>query len=289
MSYPRGLVGLAYVRVAASDPRAQAQFAEEIVGLQRGGDDGTDYALRSDARARTLIFSRSSPTAIALEAWDEPALAALAERLKEAGFASTFATPEDARARRVRAALITADATGNAIEIVVGPEQSARRFFGARDAGVTGLANIGLRSRDVASDLRFWRALGAEVSDYAGAVAYLALDDAHHRIALYPSKERGPLYLAYSVATFDDLMRGHYFVGERQIRIVQGPGRQPASEQAFVHFQGPEGLIYAYVHGMARREPRPPRQYTGDAQSLCAWGSRAEDVAELSAQTEVGA
>jgi 2,3-dihydroxy-p-cumate/2,3-dihydroxybenzoate 3,4-dioxygenase len=289
MSHPQGLVGLAYVRIAASDPRAQAQFAQEIVGLQRAGDDGTDYALRSDARARSLTFSRSSPTAIALEAWDEPVLAAIADRLKQADFAATFATPEEARARRVRSALITADATGNAIEIVVGPEQSARRFFGARDAGVTGLANIGLRSRDGAGDLRFWRALGAEASDYAGAVAYLALDDAHHRIALYPSKERGPLYLAYSVASFDDLMRGHYFLGERQVRIVQGPGRQPASEQAFLHFRGPDGLIYAYVHGMARREPRPPRQFSPDAQSLCAWGSRAEDVAELSGQTEVSA
>lgn len=288
MSADDGLVQLAYVRIATPDPRAQAQFGAEIVGLQRADEDGETCALRADARARVLVFSSALPTAVALEAWDEAALSAVAARLSAAGFAASRATTEQARARRVRAALLATSASGDAVEIVVGPEHSGRRFFPGRDAGVNGLANVGLRTRDLAGDLRFWRALGAEPSDYAGAVAYLALDDAHHRIALYPSQEAGPLYLAFSVASFDDLMRGHYFLAERQIKIVQGPGRQPASEQAFVHFRGPDGLVYAYVHGMARREigRRPPRQFAARADSLCAWGSRADGVVELSAEAE---
>ena len=283
-----GLVGLAYVRVAAPDPRAHARFAEEIVGLQRADDDGETCALRADGRARTLVFSRSLPTGIAVEAWDEAALPALAARLKSAGFDATVVTADEARARRVRAALSTKDASGNAVEIVAGPEYRGRRACPGRDAGVNGLGNVGLKSCDLEGDLRFWRALGAEPSDYAGAVAYLALDEAHHRIALYPSKDSGLLYLAFSVASFDDVMRGRYFLAERQIRIVQGPGRQPASEQAFLHFRGPDGLLYAYVHGMARRaaDRSAPRQFGAGADGLCAWGSRADGVAELSAEAE---
>ena len=75
---------------------------------------------------------------------------------------------------------------------------------------------------------------GPAPRDYAGAVVYIALDEAHHRVALYPSKDQGPLYLAFSVESFDDLMRGHYFLAERQVKIVQGPGRQPASQQSFL-------------------------------------------------------
>jgi 2,3-dihydroxy-p-cumate/2,3-dihydroxybenzoate 3,4-dioxygenase len=132
--------------------------------------------------------------------------------------------------------------------------------------------------------LHLWRALGAEVVDYVGDIAYLALDEAHHRVALYPSRERGVLYVAFEVASLDDVMRGRYFLAERQVRLVQGPGRQPVSQQAFVLFRGPDDLIYGYVAGMAPRPPNsaPPRQFALSAESLCAWGSRAVDVAELS-------
>ena len=82
-------------------------------------------------------------------------------------------------------------------------------------------------------------------------------------------------------------MRGHYFLTERQVKLVQGPGRQPASQQSFVLFGGPDDLIFAYVTGMAWRDPsrRPPRQFALHADSLCAWGSRAEGVSELSAES----
>jgi 2,3-dihydroxy-p-cumate/2,3-dihydroxybenzoate 3,4-dioxygenase len=280
------IVGLAYVRVAAGNPAAQAKFAADVVGLQVGEAGDQTCALRCDARARSLVFSRILPTALALEAWDDAALQRLADSLTAAGFEPSLLTPEDARERRVRAGLSVRDPSGNLVEIVAGPEHSGRRFFPGRDAGVTGLANIGLRSRDVSSDLRFWRVLNAAPRDYAGAVVYLALDDAHHRIALYPSQDQGPLYVAFSVDSFDDLMRSQYFLAERQIKIVQGPGRQPAAEQAFLHFRAPDGLIYSFVHGMSRpgAEQRPPRQYPAGAEGLCAWGSRADGVAELSAE-----
>lgn len=277
------LVALAYAWIAARDPLACARFAEEVVGLQRSEERGDEIALRADDRSRALIFSPDDESRVAVEAWDDAALDGVETRLSEAGFPARRASPEECRARRIRSALLARDATGNAIDIVTRPERSARRFFGARDAGLKGLSDVGLRSTDVIGDLRFWRSLGAEVSDYVGEIAYLAIDDAHHRISLYPSTSKGLLYLAFEVATLDDLMRGYYFLAERQVKIVQGPGRQPASEQVFLHFQGPEGLIYAYVTGMVRRgDPRPPRQFPRTAESLCAWGSRAEGAAELS-------
>jgi 2,3-dihydroxy-p-cumate/2,3-dihydroxybenzoate 3,4-dioxygenase len=278
------LVGLAYARLAAADVAASARFALDILGLQSSEAHPGEAAFRSDDRSRTLVFAPEGNPSLAVEAWDEAALETLERRLNSEGFSASFASAEVARARGVGAALFSRDATGNLIEIVVRPERSGRRFFGRRDAGVVGLASFGLRSTKPADDLRFWRALGADIADRVGDAAYLALDRAHHRIALYHSQVAGPLYVAFEVASFDDLMRAHYFLTERQIRIVQGPGRQPASEQAFVHFLGPDNLIYSYVHGIARRDekPRPPRQFAWSAESLCAWGSRAEGALELS-------
>jgi 2,3-dihydroxy-p-cumate/2,3-dihydroxybenzoate 3,4-dioxygenase len=273
------LVGIAYARIPSPEPAASARFAEEVVGLMRAGD----FALRSDDRATTLGFGAEIEPSLGVEAWDEAALEILQARLAASGFVARLADLGERRARRVEAALLARDATGNAIDIVVRPERSGRRFFPSRDAGLIGLFGAGLRSIDPKGDLRFWRALGAEVSDYVGDIAYLAIDDAHHRLALYPSHAKGPLYLAFEVATFDDVMRSQYFLGERQIRIVQGPGRQPTSGQVFLHFRGPEGLIYAYVAETGKRSDRrrPPRQYPRVAASLCAWGSQAEGAPEL--------
>ena len=277
------LVALSHVWVAARDPLTCARFAEDIVGLQRSEETADPIALRADDRSRALVFSRGGESRLAVEAWDDAALDDIQSRLSEAGFPARRASADECRARRIQSGLLARDATGNAIEIVTRPERSGRRFFGARDAGLKGLSDVGLRSTDVIGDLRFWRSLGAEVSDYVGEIAYLAIDDAHHRIALYPSTSKGPLYLAFEVATLDDLMRANYFLAERQIKIVQGPGRQPASEQVFLHFQGPEGLNYTYVTGMAKRDhSRPPRQFPSVAESLCAWGSRADGAPELS-------
>ncbi|WP_342740601.1 VOC family protein [Bradyrhizobium sp. B117] len=145
---------------------------------------------------------------------------------------------------------------------------------------------IGLRSTDHARDLAFWRLLGGEVSDWVGDIAYLRIDALHHRIALYPSQRRGLLYAAFEVEALDQIMQNSYFMQENQVRIVQGPGRQPASQQIFLHVEGPDGLILSYVTGTAEigARARPPRQFPPTAASLCNWGSESKGVPELSAQ-----
>jgi len=80
----------------------------------------------------------------------------------------------------------------------------------------------------------------------------------------------------------DAVMQSNYFVQERQIKIVQGPGREPASGQIFLRFAGPEGYVFSYGYGLRDIEPsHRPRQFTADASSLCEWGSECTDVTEL--------
>jgi 2,3-dihydroxy-p-cumate/2,3-dihydroxybenzoate 3,4-dioxygenase len=261
-----------------------------IFGLEQVADQDGELAFRSDDRYRTVSLGndRGDGSSIGVEVWDEAALQEIADRLREHGFAVRTANADECQRRCVYSALLAEDASGNRIDLVTRPTRSGRRYFPPRDAGIVQFQGIGLRSTLHVRDLAFWRLLGAEVTDWVGNIAYLRIDNMHHRIALYPSRRNGLLYAAFEVETLDQIMQNSYFMQENQVKIVQGPGRQSASGQIFLHVEGPDGLILSYVNGIAELgdKPRPPRQFPLTAASLCNWGSESKDVPELSAQRE---
>ena len=283
------LNSVCYVRIAGEEPRASARFASEILGLEQVFESDDEVAFRSDSRFRTVSFNadKIDGASIGVEAFDEAALDELERRLRDGGYTSRRAVAQECKRRHFHAAVLTQDASGNRIDFVIRPTQSGRRYFPSRDAGVTQFHGVGLRSKDPSGDLQFWKILGAEVSDWVGDIAYLRIDRLHHRIALYPSRNAGLLYAAFEVESLDNIMQSSYFMQERQVRIVQGPGRQPASRQIFLHVEGPDGIIFSYVNGMEELDGRrrSARQFPRVAESLCAWGSQSWDVPELSAES----
>jgi 2,3-dihydroxy-p-cumate/2,3-dihydroxybenzoate 3,4-dioxygenase len=282
------IASVCYVRHAVSEPQTCARFVSDIFGLERVADQGGEFAFRSDDRYRTVSLSsdHGDGASIGIEVWDDAALREIGKRLAEHGFAMRPADPDECRRRYVYSALLAEDASGNRIDLVTRPIRSGRRYFPPRDAGIVEFRGIGLRSTDHVRDLAFWRLLGAEVTDWVGDIGYLRIDNLHHRIALYPSRRHGLLYAAFEVEALDQIMQNSYFMQENQVKIVQGPGRQSASRQIFLHVEGPGGLILSYVNGMAEvgDKPRPPRQFPLIATSLCNWGSESEGVPELSAR-----
>jgi 2,3-dihydroxy-p-cumate/2,3-dihydroxybenzoate 3,4-dioxygenase len=258
----------------------------DIFGLQRVADQDGEIAFRSDDRFRTVSLGGISDegTSVGIEVWDDVALQEIGRRLRELGFGVKDATTAECRRRYVQSALLAEDASKNRIDLVVRPTRSGRRYFPPRDAGIVRFHGVGLRTTDHVRDLAFWHALGAEVSDWVGDIAYLRIDGLHHRVALYPSKRNGLLYAAFEVEALDQIMQNSYFMQESQIKIVQGPGRQAASQQIFLHVEGPDGLIFSYVNGMTEVDdkPRLARQFPLAPVSLCDWGSESKDVPELS-------
>jgi len=281
------ITSVCYVRLAVSEPSASARFMSDIFGLQRVADQDGEIAFRSDDRFRTVSLGRNSAdgASVGVEVWDDKALEEIGRRLRDLGFDVSEATSGECRRRYVQSALLAEDASRNRIDLVVRPSRSGRRYFPARDAGIVAFHGVGLRTTDHIRDLAFWKALGAEVSDFVGDIAYLRIDGMHHRVALYPSKRNGLLYAAFEVEALDQIMQNSYFMQESQIRILQGPGRQPASRQIFLHVEGPDGLIFSYVNGMAEvgDRPRLARQFPLHPTSLCDWGSESKDVPELGA------
>jgi len=277
-------VQLCYVRLAVAQPQAAATFATEILGLQHVPNELEPFLFRSDERYHTLCLAAGTArSSIGIEISGEPEFDRVAEALAGDGFLGREATADECAQRFVRRALIVEDATGNEIDLVLRPAQSGRRYFPSRDAGITGLQSVGLRSRAIKDDLKLWTmVLGAKVTDRVGEVTYLGIDQKHHRVVLYPSDKAGLVYVSYGVESMDAVMQNNYFVQERQIKIMHGPGREPASGQIFLRFAGPEGYVFSYGYGLKDIEPHHrPRQFTLEASSLCEWGSECADVVEL--------
>jgi len=278
------LVQLCYVRLAVQIPQHAAAFATDILGLQHVPNDLEPLLYRSDERYYTLCFaSGAERPSIGIEISDEHELDRIATALASDGFSAREATKDQCARRFVRRALVIEDATGNEVDLVLRPERSGRRYFPSRDAGITGLQGAGLRSRAIKDDLRLWTAvLGARITDRVGEITYLGIDQMHHRVALYPSDRAGLVYVSYGVESLDALMQNSYFAEERQIKILHGPGREPASGQMFVRFAGPEGYVFSFGYGLGEIEPsHRPRQFTLEASSLCEWGSQCTDIMEL--------
>ena len=205
-----------------------------------------------------------------------------ADALAQNGYEITAGSPEEAARRKVKT-FLSFDANGVTVDLVVRPLHSGWRYFPSRDAGITGLEAVALRSTSVAKGEALWtKVLSGKVSDWVGDAAYIRFDDAHHRIALHPSSSSGVLAVEFGVESVDQLMQSSYFLQDQQVRIVHGPGRRPASGQMFLTFTGPDGVLFSYVaegrtiDGSTHR----PRQFPRRAQSFCAWGSRS-DVPEF--------
>ncbi len=277
-------LSLAYACLPAKDLPSARAFALDIIGLEEVEVGEGALAFRSDERTYSLVFQQCEQASSLGLCVDDEEIDHTAKLLNANGFDCYFADQAFTKSRAVHRALVAFDASGNRIEFVTRPQVSARRFFPSRDAGVVDFQGVGLRSVDIERDLLFWSSLpGTRVSDRVGDIAYLSIDERHHRIALYPSQRTGLLNIAFEVASLDDVMRNHHFISSRQVRIAQGPGRECASGQVFLHFFSPCETLFSFVAEMRTIDPTRdrPRQFARNADSLCAWGSECLDEPDL--------
>jgi 2,3-dihydroxy-p-cumate/2,3-dihydroxybenzoate 3,4-dioxygenase len=267
---------LRYVRLIASDLRQAADFAQRVLGLEPIDRTGDLATFRSDFRDHTLAFTTGlgAQQSIGLEVRYSTDLDTALGALQRLGISASRGAAEDCTLRKVKDMIWFEDFSGNRVELVVRPLNSGWRYFPSRDAGITGLADVIVRSIDIEKDLSIWSGvLGAQISDWAGDAAYLRFDNAHHRIVLFPARRAGILSVEYAVEDINLLMRNYYVLRDLQVAIVHGPGRRPASEQLFLTFAGPNEVLFGLVAEGAQAANRLPRQFPAGPAGLCSWGS----------------
>ena len=269
---------LRYVRLPTSNATISTAFVQEIIGLQIGEMSAGIARFRSDDRTYTLEYDASGTTdhpTVAVEVTSQNVLANLFEALGEHGLSPKRLDAELCKSRHVHDAIGFSDFSGNRIELVVRAENKGRRYFPSRDAGIVSFAGVALRSIDIEKDATLWcEVLKAEIRDYVGTSIYLGFNSRHHRVALHKGKRSGVLSITFEVESLDSIMQSQYFLGERQVRIVNGPGREPFSGQVFVSFESPDGYVFTYGTGMTDVAPGwRPRQFSNSRNSFCSWGS----------------
>ena len=289
------LLDIRYVRLGTRDIEGASRYATSILGLQQAGSEGGTRYFRSDGRDHTLAYFGGDPSdhAIGFDVHDPAALDAAAAQIDACDLPVAWGTRDECEARRVDRLLRFSDPSGNAIELVHGGAAADREFVASREAGITGFSHIGLRTTDAARDEAFWtRVCNARVSDRIGAAPLLRIDAVHHKLALFPSAHAGVQHVNHQVAGVDDVMRAWYFLRDRGVRIVFGPGRHPTSSAIFLYFEGPDGMVYEYSTGVRLIEDEArhrPRQFPFEPASFCMWGSR-PDIPEFrrSVTTDAG-
>ena len=280
------LVDIRYVRLGTADLDAAVGFATDMMGLELVGRENGRAYLRGDDRDHNICYLEGDPAdhAVGFEIATRPQLEAAMESLRAAGIEVERGRPEACAERRVMDFFTFRDPSGNVVDIVLRPFHSGRRYFPGRDAGIDQFSHIGLRSSDAPRDEEFWCTMfNFRPNDWVGDAGLISFDDVHHRIALFPAKEPGVQHVNFQVESHDDVMRSWYFLRERQVRIVFGPGRHPLSGARFLYFEGPDRMVYEYSHGVMMLDEHPEhraRQFPWDHWSLCMWGAR-PDIQEF--------
>ena len=273
---------LRYVRLGTRNLSAAVDFAQRVLGLQLVDRNETAAYFRSDTRDHTLVFFLGEPTerAVGFEIHEQAQFDAAVTELSQHGIETAVGTEQACAARKVRALASFRDPGGNMIELVLRPLHSGWRYFPARDAGIVGLQGVALRSQNVPACEALWTTLfSGRVSDWVGEAAFLRFDQAHHRLAYYPSASRGILSIDFCVENVDLLMRNNYFLQSAQVKIVHGPGRRPTSNQIFLSFAGPDETLFSFVtegDDITDEANHRPRQFPRTGSSFCAWGSESD-------------
>lgn len=277
-----------YVRLGTANLDEARRYATQILGLQVVREANGAVYFRSDSRDHTLCYYEGDPreTTTAFEVTSSEELEHAAVLLESNEFKVIQGSREDAEVRYVNDLIRFQDPSGNNIELVLRPRASGPRYFPSRDAGITGFSHIGLRTTNAARDELFWtRLANARVSDRIGEAPLLRIDEIHHKIALFPSAHPGVQHINHQVESIDDVMRAYYFLRDRGIKILFGPGRHPTSGAMFLYFEGPDGMTYEYSTGVSHiraedEATHQPRQFPAIPEGFCMWGSK-PDIPEF--------
>jgi 2,3-dihydroxy-p-cumate/2,3-dihydroxybenzoate 3,4-dioxygenase len=279
------IVDIRYVRLGTPDLERCVKYATETVGLELMGRVNGSAYVRGDDRDHNICYFKGDPKdqTVGFEVATRPELDAAARELEAAGVKVRWGSEDEGKARRVMKFITFKDPSGNGVDLVLRPFHCGRRYFPSRDAGIQEFSHIGLKTSNAPRDEAFWTTLfNFRTNDWIGDAALLSFDKVHHRIALFPAPVPGVQHINFQVESVDDIMRSHYFLRDRQVRIVFGPGRHATSTAQFLYFEGPDGMIYEYSHGVRLIEDPNyrPRQFPFENISFCVWGSK-PDIPEF--------
>ena len=145
------------------------------------------------------------------------------------------------------------DPDGHLLELYWG-EDGVSDDYGPRNVKPVELSHVVLKTTDVDRAHAFYRDhFGFKESDWNGHhMVFLRCNEVHHQLAFAVSKGPGLHHIAFEVRDFLEISKGVYYLGEKGIVRLWGPGRHGAGNNLFSYFWDPEQNVIEYTSDIIR-------------------------------------
>ncbi|HYU19084.1 MAG TPA: VOC family protein [Chloroflexota bacterium] len=189
---------------------------------------------------------------VGLQVAGADALDRAAEELAAAG-APILKAPGPADRPGVKRNLRLRDPDGHSLELYWGDE-AVTEDYGNRNVKPEGLTHVVLRTVDIDRAQAFYREhFGFKESDWNGHhMVFLRCNEIHHQLAFVHAETPGLHHVAFEVRDFLEIAKGVYYLGEKGVPRLWGPGRHGAGNNLFSYFWDPEQNVVEYTTDIIR-------------------------------------
>jgi 2,3-dihydroxy-p-cumate/2,3-dihydroxybenzoate 3,4-dioxygenase len=274
-----------YVELMVTDLEKSAGFYREIVGLQPAGrGPGGEYRFKCSEDPYAVVLHQANQPGFKRGGWmleDEGQFAALHQRLSANGVRYEELRAAECEVRGLaRATRMVEPNTAATMEFYLLPAETVSEPFAVSVAKIQRLGHVVWTTPHHKEAIAFFRdVLNFAESDSLGeAITFFRAfpNPYHHGIGIARGKERKLNHLNFMVTEIDDVGRGLARLKTKNVPVVYGPGRHPASTSVFLYFLDPDGMTLEYSFGMEEFPelgPRPPRRIDPTPLNFDSWGS----------------
>ncbi|MEI8152637.1 MAG: VOC family protein [Hyphomicrobiales bacterium] len=276
---------LGYVELTVTDLDRAAAFYRDVVGLEPvgRGPEG-EYRFRCSEDPYAVALHRADQPGFKRGGWmleDESQFAVLHKRLRDGGVPYEEFSVTECRARGfARGTRMVEPNIGATMEFYRLPAGIEPEPFVPTLARIQRLGHVVWTTPRYKEALAFFRdVLNFAESDCIGeGVTFFRAfpNPYHHGIGVARGQRNQFHHLNFMVTEIDDVGRGLARFKSKDVPIVFGPGRHPASTSVFLYFLDPDGLTLEYSFGMEEfpeTNPRTPRRLEPVPLNIDSWGS----------------
>ena len=126
--------------------------------------------------------------------------------------------------------------------------------YGDRNVKPLNLSHVVIRTTDVDRAYAFYKdVFGFKESDWNGHhMVFLRCNEVHHQLAFVARTKAGLDHVAFEVNDFMDIAKGVFYLGDKGVPRLWGPGRHGAGNNLFSYFWDPEQNIIEYTTDLIR-------------------------------------
>jgi catechol-2,3-dioxygenase len=244
---------LAHVGLGAKDLSKQAEFYVDRWGLDAIDEHGSDMYLRAEGPDHHVLTLHGSGDpglnhfAFEVDRLDD--IDKMVDILGARGI-EIVTPPTQELEPGVKKAIRFKDPEGNIVELLAGVDR-VKDAYGPRDVKPQALNHVVLFTRDRQKMEEFYGGLlGFKLSDVlADFMTFWRCNANHHSMAFVGAHgdQRGLHHAAFDMKDWEEFMRAVFYMGEKGVKRMWGPGRHLAGNNLFSYYFDPEGNVVEYT------------------------------------------